>query len=313
MYESSSTSRPASWLTPARAALLYAVLAALWIIASGYLLHLTTADAALLARFELAKGLAFVAVTSLLLYLLLRFHASPPGSVEEAAALLPGKRRLAVIFVALALIAPLIGFGIVRLHGPQMERETFDNLHIIADLKARQIENWVNERIGDGTALSDSKGFVSRVAELQRSGSAMQAEAIRNRLESMIKSYGYGSVVLLDTAGRPLMSLGESHQASEASMQLLRETFTDGVVRHSRLYIDADGHQHMDFIAPLLHEAEGQRRPIGAVLLHIAPARFLYPYIQTWPGTSASAETLLVRGGANGSNFSMSCGTVRGK
>ena len=295
MHESFSASRPARRLTPARATLFYAVFSALWIVASGYLLNLATEDPALLARFELAKGLAFVAVTSILLYLLLRFHASPPDSEEEAAALLPGKRRLAAIYAALALVAPLIGFGIVRLHVPQMERETFDNLGIIADLKARQIENWVHERIGDGTALSDSRGFVSRVAELQRSGSPMQAETIRIRLELMIKRLGYESVILLDAAGRPLMSLGEPHRADEATTHLLQETFTDGVVRRSRLYFDAGGHQHMDFIAPLLHETEGRRQPVGAVLLHIDPARFLYPYIQDWPGASASAETLLVR------------------
>jgi len=313
MHESSGTPRPASWLTSARAALLYAVLAALWIIASGYLLHLTTADAALLARFELVKGLAFVAVTSILLYLLLSSHASRSDSLEEAAALLPGKRRLAVIFVALALIAPLIGFGIVRLHGPQIERETFDNLHIIADLKATQIENWVSERIDDGTSLSDSKDFVNRVADLQRSGSPMQAEAIRSRLESMIGKFGYKSVVLLDADGRPLMNLGEPHQIGGTTLQLLQETFTDGQVRRSQLLADAGGQQHMDFIAPLSLEADGQRQPVGAVLLHINLARSLYPYIQTWPGASASAETLLVRGGASESNFSMSCGIARGK
>lgn len=91
---------------PVRVALLYAVFAALWIVTSGYLLNLTTADTTLLARFELAKGLAFVAVTSILLYLLVKSQANRSGSMEEATALRPGKRSLAVIFIALALAVP---------------------------------------------------------------------------------------------------------------------------------------------------------------------------------------------------------------
>lgn len=295
MHESFSATRPAGGLTPARATLLYAVFAALWIVASGTLLNLATADPVLLARFELAKGLAFVAVTSLLLYLLLRFWRGLVADPDEAAALIPGRRRLAGIFIALALVGPLIGFGIVRMHGPQMERETFDNLRAIADLKATQIENWITERLGDGAALTESKGFVARVAELQRSGSAKESDTIRIRLELLIKGMGYESIVLLDAAGAPVMSLGEAHSFSEETLQLTQAALADGAVRRGRLHFDADRHTHIDFIAPLLHEAAGQRRPVGAVLLHMDPARFLFPYIETWPGASASAETLVVR------------------
>ena len=289
MHESLSANRPANRLTPARVTLLYAVFAALWIVASGHLLNLATADPVLLARFELAKGLAFVAVTSILLYLLLRFWRDPVADPDETAALIPGTHRLAGIFLALALVVPLMGFGIVRLHGPQMERETFDNLRTIADLKATQIDTWVTERVGDGIALADSKGFVARVAELQRSGSAKESDTIRIRLELLIKGMGYESIVLLDAAGAPIMSLGEAHRFSEETLQLTQAALADGAVRRGRLHFDADGHTHVDFVAPLLHEAAGQRRPVGAVLLHMNPARFLFPYIETWPGASLSA------------------------
>ena len=52
-------------LTPARIAFLYAAFAALWIVASGYLLNLIVAgDSSTYHYFEIAKGLVFVAVTS---------------------------------------------------------------------------------------------------------------------------------------------------------------------------------------------------------------------------------------------------------
>jgi diguanylate cyclase (GGDEF)-like protein/PAS domain S-box-containing protein len=59
-------------ITPLRIALVYAVLATLWIMLSGFWVATSTTDAATQNRFELLKGLTFVAITSVTLYLLLR-------------------------------------------------------------------------------------------------------------------------------------------------------------------------------------------------------------------------------------------------
>lgn len=55
-----------------RVTLIYAVFAALWITTSGMLLTFTIQDPDLQGHIELIKGLMFVAVTSGLLYLLLK-------------------------------------------------------------------------------------------------------------------------------------------------------------------------------------------------------------------------------------------------
>ena len=61
----------------------------------------------------------------------------------------------------------------------------------------------------------------------------------------------------------------------------------------------ADFHLHGRDPAPTLglfvpvSDAEG--RPIGAIVLQIDPRAFLYPFIQSWPVPSETAETLLVR------------------
>ncbi|MDP2240702.1 MAG: EAL domain-containing protein [Burkholderiales bacterium] len=71
-------------LTPAGIALIYAALAALWIVASGALLSFAVDDPLLQGRIELIKGLAFVAVTSGLLYLVLRvWHAQSLASLVQ--------------------------------------------------------------------------------------------------------------------------------------------------------------------------------------------------------------------------------------
>src|SRR6185369_9147857 len=59
-------------LTPAGIALRYAAFAALWIIVSSYLLTITVDDRSLYSLIEIAKGLLFVAVTSVLVFMLAR-------------------------------------------------------------------------------------------------------------------------------------------------------------------------------------------------------------------------------------------------
>jgi len=105
-------------LTPAKIALLYAGFAALWIIASGYLLIFTVDDPVFQNRIEMAKGLVFVTVTSYLLYWVLKgWRASfNDGEMIQCGNINPPTAaRSLVLFIALALIVPLAGLALVQL------------------------------------------------------------------------------------------------------------------------------------------------------------------------------------------------------
>ena len=83
MMQSVDPQRDKRRLTPVGVALLYAVFAALWITVSGVLLNMSVDDPVLQGRIEIAKGLLFVAVTSSLLYVVLREWGT---SISRAAA-----------------------------------------------------------------------------------------------------------------------------------------------------------------------------------------------------------------------------------
>src|SRR3546814_9997205 len=51
----------------------------------------------------------------------------------------------------------------------------------------------------------------------------------------------------------------------------------------------------IDFRVPLRLADVGSEVADGVLLLRLNPVQYLYPMVQTWPTTSASAETLLVR------------------
>lgn len=93
-----------------RIVLVYAVFVTLWIWGSDRLLTQWIRDPALLAWIGTGKGMAFVAITSLLLYLLLGKREEREKAAAETLAL-PQVSRLIGLFMSLSLVVPLLGYG----------------------------------------------------------------------------------------------------------------------------------------------------------------------------------------------------------
>lgn len=154
-------------LTPGWITLLYAGFAALWIITSDEVLNFVTADPTLMGRINIIKGLAFVIVTAGLLYLLLcgwceSLITADAGDAGNAAIPKLQRRYWVLTLISLALLAPLLGFGLVLLHGPQLEHEAYANVEAIVALKANQINYLLAERQGDGDALAADPALPGR-------------------------------------------------------------------------------------------------------------------------------------------------------
>ena len=160
-----------SLFSPGSAALLYAALAVVWILASGALLTMSVNDPVLQQRLELGKGLLFVLLTSALLYAILRQWqnrvAAVAGPVEGGAIALRWRILACVVLLG---IVPLAGFMVVKIQLPQVEREAFSNLAAIADLKVAQIRRWLRERHNDGEVIMAVAGLSEIVAALRQRG-----------------------------------------------------------------------------------------------------------------------------------------------
>jgi PAS domain S-box-containing protein len=109
--------------------------------------------------------------------------------------------------------------------------------------------------------------------------------------------HGYNDVLLADAEGEVRLSLsGCLDPLHPDAARTLAEAFRTRRVVLTDLHFGSTGDvPHMAAIAPLWTESEGDPAPLGAVLLQSDARQFLYPLIQSWPTTSASAETLLVR------------------
>jgi diguanylate cyclase (GGDEF)-like protein/PAS domain S-box-containing protein len=276
--------------------LLYAAFSTLWIVVAGYLISLTLDDPVLRGNAYLAKELVLVAISSGLFYILLKLgrNKTGPSAVTGSESGAVPLNRLMFMFFSLVMVAPLVGIGIVKFYGPEMERDAYADLQTIVDLKAEQIELWLAERNGDAEAIAVSQAFIENVASLERNSDVRLRQLIRNRLEAVRQAYSYESALLMDTAGRPLLALGEKQTLPAITRALLPQAIQTSRMQSSDLFLDEGGKPRLDIVVPLVLD-RASKESVAIVVLQADLEQFLLPLVEKWPGKSASAETLLIR------------------
>lgn len=280
---------------PATIAMLYAAFAVLWIVVSGTVLEIAVADPVLHSRLEIAKGIAFVMVSSALLYGLIRSHREAvdnagDGPLDDPAITDPG--QLAVTIVLISLAVPLLSFAVFSLNARQAEQDTTDSLRAIAGSTAQQIEGWLAERHGDASTLAASRGFIRQVMELQRDSASPEREGVIERLGALQKVFAYDGVAVLDAAGMPMVAAGKPFELDGRYRELIAAAMQARQPVMGDLHRDADG-LHLSFAVPLYAERAGEA--VGTVILRSDPGHFLFPLIRSWPLPGVSGEALLVR------------------
>lgn len=251
-----------SRLTAFRVALGYAGLASLWILLSDrWVEHLITdPEARMLA--SIAKGWVFVAVTSLLLYVLVR-RLAPPGPARDD---LPRRERLLPLLVAMTIV--LLTTAGLALALRQQQRTTEQTLRSTADLHGAQASAWAATHLADG----------GRVREIQPS-------QLRTRLDVLRGERGYVAAALLDAQWRPVWSSGPAPDVPQDAPGLPPDR-----PRLLGPQLEAEGLPHLLLLVPL---APGQAPAGGYALLQLAAADL--PPLGLGATTMEGVATVLVR------------------
>lgn len=279
-------------LSAARISLIYAFMGLLWIGASDSFLDMLVDHPETLVRLGTVKGYAYVSVTAVLLYLLLRLWQESLVREDDPAqdhAQPPSRRYLFLSLLSLALAVPLIGYGVVHMQGPALQKSAFEDLRAIAEMKSAQIEDWMKERRSDAAVLASSQDLAEYADRLQRGDEGMR-RLLDDRLRVFTAAYGYG-IGLVDRSG-----LRFHGDVSSVDPRLLEVVWESGETGIRDLYRDADGSIRLDLYVPLLLSDSGDAYGAVAVVIMQAPVdKFLFPLIQTWPTPSATAEIMLLR------------------
>jgi diguanylate cyclase (GGDEF)-like protein/PAS domain S-box-containing protein len=200
--------------------------------------------------------------------------------------------RLAVVLALLAAIVPAIGLTVLTIEVRTDEGEATENLQVIADLKAAQVENWIAERRGDAATLAATSAFVERVRQIDLDERG-PLQLVRERLTAMRDAFAYDSIVLLGRQGQVMLTVGKPVDPGEGIAALARRATAAHAVLMSPLYRISPGRLQLSFAVPL--SRDGGLDPVGTVLLHVNPESFLLPLVRSWPSAGRSGAAMLAR------------------
>ncbi len=285
-----------------RVVLLYAVLAAVWMLLSDQLVVRFFHDPASVSLASALKGSLFVGVTSLLLYVLLRRHSrrlaaemagQQAGSWPEADETGGPRSQIPLVALLGGVIAAALTAGVVAYTFDIEKKTAVARLQAVADLKAREIAHWLNERESDARFVQTSRYWFGLYRRWREGGDASSRDQLLGRLEEYRKTQGFDRALLLDERGEPLWdSEGGPLAVDPALRAAARQAAAENRTGRLGPHRDASGRVHLDFIAPL-PATDGVPGPI--VVLGVYAERYLYPALRTWPVPSASGESLLFR------------------
>jgi PAS domain S-box-containing protein len=275
----------------------YAVFGSLWILISDQVMKSLVSEPDVLLLVNMLKGLGFIAITSLLLFFLLRYrfgNAPEPGlqkvdgqTTASATRRYVSQPQLLASLLVIALTATMITVSF-----KQQRELDGTRLKIIAELKTKQIEGWLKERNGDIEFIKAGRVLGDLYDRWRQQNDLASRNKLLERLELLRTSKAYQRVALLDEDGHPLPdSAGKAIGIDPMLQQLIVRT-ANSHESSLALYRDSSGRVNLDFVLAL--RAPGERRgPL--VVLSADPAAFIFTLLQTWPVPSPSAETLLFR------------------
>ncbi|HEY3325725.1 MAG TPA: EAL domain-containing protein [Novimethylophilus sp.] len=272
-----------------RISLIYIAFAGAWILLSDRLLQLMLTDAAAITELQTYKGATFVLLTGMLLYQLIS-RQSPrgisPAQIRSYDRTFPWK-----VFVMLGLAIGASGWFAFTAMRDSIRHEAQRALAANGELKAKQIESWLQERIND-LVFDATDSQTSRVlSEWMRTGKgAENLPDILKRFEVFKQIHHYNSVEAYDLQDNP--RFGNTDASSLEHGAAARNVIARGEPQLVDFHHDPNSSRiSLGIMVPLMVGGKVG----GALYAALDPAYFLYPLMQDWSSSSKTGETLLFR------------------
>lgn len=208
------------------------------------------------------------------------------------------KNKLTVItwLIVITIILLTGGYFYYSYLQESIREEKNNQIKSIADLKISQIMQWIDERIGDAETIRKAPLLANAIIRYQKKNKQDKRnfDPLLNRISSYKHAYSYDEIAILTTDGNIIISTGTNPESiHNYTKEKLKEAIQNKKVVLTNFYKCNEYNKiHFDIISPVLDEND---KVVAAVLFQIDPEHFLYPFIQTWPTPSKTAETLILK------------------
>ena len=202
------------------------------------------------------------------------------------------------LFVTIAIITIVIGsVYLVNLKSTVINTKK-DEINGFADLKVSQIVRWWHERLGDAILIKNNSSLINQVNDfLTKENNFKEKEDIARLFQTYLSTFDYQSAEIIDDEGIVRFILPEGVPIQDMYLHpLIPEVFkTKNVMLTDIHQSGRKKPTQIDLIIPLEGERKLIDRGISAIIFTINPEKVLYPILRSWPSSSKTSETLLVR------------------
>ena len=216
--------------------------------------------------------------------------------MKEASKKIP--TSLMIIFIILTILIIIASHYIYSEGKKRIKREKQGDLLAIAELKVEQIVDWKNERLRDAMVIQKDRFLTKAIYEYLKNPEKKELkDEISFWMRGFKETYRYKSVILLNKMGEIVLYISdEEEKLGPDAKRVFDEALNTKRIQFSDLYRSKISNVIRFTIAVPLLLGDGEKtRVIAVVMLRIYPYDFLYPFIQTWPVRSETAETIIIR------------------
>jgi len=200
--------------------------------------------------------------------------------------------RWVAIFCLVTLVYIGIGIFYYRYESQRIENDKYEDISVIAKLKADSIQEWRMHRLADVRRVPGPLVKREMMRLLQDPANPGARAALQIQLNINRKGTVYADALFLDTGGNILLSDNpDPGPVDRATMKAIEIALKNSKEVMSDFFRDPKGLIYIDAVAPV---PDNSGKPIAIVVLRSKAADFLFPLIQLWPTPSKTAETLLV-------------------
>ena len=199
-------------------------------------------------------------------------------------------KLLTMVFFAIAIFVS-VGVYVNFLHQKsRVKAERYNDIFVVAELKANQIEMWRRERLNDAQDVMNE--YIDRPHKVKQ---LKYGELLSSERSILSEGSGYKNIFIVDLNFNARNVADNSKKPLGAdAVALVKEAMGQKKIIFGDFSRDEkSGEINIDISAPII--LPGARAASGAIVLRIDPYKYLYPLIQSNPMRKKTFETSLVK------------------
>ena len=203
---------------------------------------------------------------------------------------------LIILFLVISAGSILIGELYYKSQKKNLLETSMQELSTITDLKVRQLIQWRQERIGDGTFLSRNISLIRQFSGyLKNLNDRKLHDDLLGDLKALTENYDYKNALFINRKNTVRLFYPNRDTAIGNYLNpKLLDIVNKGKVVLTDLHLTGKvSFVHLDLIVPFKDSEPGDTSVIGALVLRIDPNKILFPLIQSWPVKSNTSESFI--------------------